>query len=409
MTASVHPGELLSRGHRLRYVFILGALTALGPFTIDLYLPAFPAVAAALHTSESAVQITLAATTIGLAAGQLVVGPWSDVIGRRRPLIVATLVHVLASLACAFAPNIEALTVFRFLMGAAAAAGGVVSLALVRDLFSGIPMLRMLSRLGMVNGLAPIVAPILGSQLLQWIDWRGIFVVLAAYGAVIALASVIGIRETLPVDKRIRSGIRALPGRMGGLLRDRRYLGLALVGGFVWGGEFAYLAGSPFLFQGVYAFSVAQYGLLFSVNALGFVLGTQLGARLAGRLAPQWLLALSTSVLVLSALVICAAAVFGWGLLLVVTPLWLSITAVGVCIPCVQGLALAPHGSESGLAASLLGAMNFTVAGIVTPLVGVIVTGNALGMGAVMLACAALASAALWWLVRPRSVPALAR
>jgi DHA1 family bicyclomycin/chloramphenicol resistance-like MFS transporter len=409
MSVVTHPGDLLSRQHRLRYVIILGALTALGPFTIDLYLPAFPEVAAALRVTPTAIQATLAATTIGLAIGQLIVGPWSDVVGRRMPLIVATFAHVAASLACAAAPNVELLTVSRFVMGAAAAAGGVVSLALVRDLFSGVPMMRMLSRLGMINGLAPIVAPILGSQLLRWMDWRGIFVVLAIYGAVICVASALWITETLPSESRIRSGVRALPGRMGGLLRDRRYLGLALIGGFVWGGEFSYLAGSPFLFQGVYAFSVAQYGLLFSVNALGYVLGTQLGGRLSARVPPQWILAVGTSVLVASGAFLCAGAVLTGGLLAVVIPLWFSVAAVGVCIPCVTGLALAPHGAEAGTAASLLGAMNFTVAGLVTPLVGLIATPDALGMGTVMLGCAVVASASLWLLVRPRSVPALTR
>lgn len=409
MSVIAHPGDLLSRNHRLRYVIILGALTALGPFTIDLYLPAFPAVALSLHTTASAIQVTLAATTIGLAIGQLVVGPLSDVVGRRWPLILATSAHVAASLACSLAPNVELLTLFRFLMGAAAAAGGVVSLALVRDLFSGVPMMRMLSRLGMINGLAPIVAPILGSQLLRVLDWRGIFVVLASYGALISIASALWIIETLPSERRIRSGLRALPARMGALLRNPRYIGLAIVGGFVWGGEFSYLAGSPFLFQGVYAFSVAQYGLLFSVNALGYVVGTQVGARLSSRVPPQWILALGTTVLVTAAALICVGSLSHWGLVALLLPLWFSIATVGLCIPCVQGLALAPHGAEAGTAASLLGAINFTVAGLVTPVVGLISTHSALGMGAVMLACGAVASASLWWLVRPRSVPALAR
>ena len=174
-----HPGDLLSRRQRLVYVLVLGALTALGPFTVDLYLPAFPVLQDELGVSAAAVQLTLTGTMIGFGFGQLIVGPWSDKVGRRLPLILATALHIAASVAAALAPDIVWLSAFRLLQGFGAAAGGVVAMAMVRDLFGGKPLVRMLSRLALVNGLAPVLAPVIGSQLLGVMDWRGVFVVLA--------------------------------------------------------------------------------------------------------------------------------------------------------------------------------------------------------------------------------------
>ena len=191
-------GDTFSSAQRLKYILILGALSALGPFTIDLYLPAFPTVAAELHASDAAIQITLTATLIGFALGQLIVGPLADAFGRRKPLLIATGVHVLASFAVAFAPTVELVTVGRVFQGIGAAGSGVVAMAIVRDLFSGQRLIRMLSRLALVWGLAPVLAPVIGSQLLRVIDWRGVFVVLAGYGLVMVIVSAFFMIETLP-------------------------------------------------------------------------------------------------------------------------------------------------------------------------------------------------------------------
>ena len=167
-----HPGDKLSRRQRLVYVLLLGGLTALGPLTIDLYLPAFPILEEDLGVSAGAIQLTLTGTTIGFALGQLVVGPWSDRIGRRLPLIIATLLHIAACVGAAVSPEIVTLGVFRVLQGAGAAAGGVVAMAMVRDLFGGRPLVRMLSRLALITTLAPLLAPLIGSQMLRFTDWR---------------------------------------------------------------------------------------------------------------------------------------------------------------------------------------------------------------------------------------------
>ncbi|OUD99148.1 Bicyclomycin resistance protein [Clavibacter michiganensis subsp. michiganensis] len=200
-SAVLHPGDALSRRERIVYIIVLGALVGLGPFTIDLYLPAFPVIKDQFGVSDAAVQLTLTGTTIGFALGQLVVGPWSDRVGRRLPLIVATSLHILASLGAALAPDVTVLLVFRILQGAGAAGGAVVAMAMVRDLFGGRPLVRMLSRLALVTGLAPILAPVIGSQLLRFVDWRGVFYALTAYAILVVIAVTFFIVETLPKDR----------------------------------------------------------------------------------------------------------------------------------------------------------------------------------------------------------------
>ena len=249
-----NPGDSLSRRRKFLYILTLGALTALGPFTVDLYLPAFPALEDSLGVSEAAVQLTLTGTTVGFALGQLVVGPLSDKFGRRLPLILATAVHITASLGAAQSTDIATLGFFRVLMGIGAAGGGVVAMAMVRDLFSGYAMVRMFSRMALVNGLAPILAPVIGSQLLLLMPWPGIFLFLAAYGTCVIIAALFVIRETLPPELRGKTGMTVRQ-RYKVLFSDRIFVGLLLVGGMNFAGLFTYLSASPFLFQNVYGFT----------------------------------------------------------------------------------------------------------------------------------------------------------
>lgn len=409
MTTVVHPGDSLSGRQRAVYVLILGALTALGPFTIDLYLPAFPQIEGDLDVSTAAVQLTLTATTLGFALGQLLVGPWSDKVGRRLPLVLATSVHVLASIGVAFSPDISWLLAFRVLQGFGAAAGGVVAMATVRDLFGGYPLVRMLSRLALVTGIAPIAAPVIGSQLLLIMPWRGMFGVLAAYGVIIMVLAALFIVETLPPARRVEKGHSTLGERYRSLFTDRIFVGVAIIGGMTFAGLFAYLSASSFLFQDVYGLDPQTYGLLFAANSIGVVIGVQVSSRLAKYFGPAWILAGSTAVLLGSAIAIVVLELAGAGLLGTVIPLWFFITACGFGFPCVQVLALANHGKEAGTAASVLGAMNFGLAGLISPIVGLFGIADAVPMGTVMAITAAVAIASLWFIVRPRTVPALSR
>ncbi len=406
MTITAHPGDSLSRRQKLIYILVLGLLTALGPFTIDLYLPAFPIIGDELGVSATAVQLTLTATTIGFAAGQLIVGPFSDKFGRRMPLIIATAVHVLASIGAAMSTDITMLGVFRVLQGIGAAGGGVVAMAMVRDLFGGYQLVRMLSRMALVNGMAPILAPVIGSQLLGIMDWPGIFWFLAVYGAFVVVAAFVFIIETLPPQKRKSDGV-SVAQRYQAVFSDRIFVGTLLVGGFNFAALFTYLSASTFLFQTTFGFTPQQYGYLFAVNSLGVVTGVQVASRIMRHTGPQWVIAWATAAQVAAAAAMIICDQLGLGLWGVMIPLWFFICATGFLFPSVQVLGLARNGSQAGTAASLLGATTFGFAGIITPVVGLIGVTTATPMAVIMGSSILLAMAALWLIVRPRMVPGI--
>lgn len=402
MTTASHPGDALSRGRLILYIVALGALVALGPFTIDLYLPAFPRVAAEFRAPDSAIQLTLTATTIGFGLGQLFVGPLSDRVGRRWPLLLATVLHVVASVAVALAPSVPILIALRVVQGIGAAGGGVVAMAMVRDLFGGQPLIRMLSRLALVSGLAPILAPVIGSQLLAVLDWRGVFWCLAAYGAVILLAAVFLIHETLPGELRHMAGHSTVRQRYGALFRDRVFLGVLVIGGMTFSGLFAYLSASPFILQDGYHLSAQEFGLLFGINSLGLVIASQAASRIMRRVPPSRVLVFSLPLILLSAIaLILDGVVFESApLIAVAIPFFVLVAAAGFTFPTVQVLALAGHGREAGTAASLLGAANFGLAGAISPIVGLIgVTPQHTGI--VIAVTCAIGLVSLWALVRP--------
>jgi DHA1 family bicyclomycin/chloramphenicol resistance-like MFS transporter len=408
LTTVVHPGDSLSSRQKFVYVIVLGALTALGPFTIDLYLPAFPALKDELGVSAAAIQLTLTATTLGFALGQLLVGPWSDKVGRRIPLIVATALHIAASAGVAFAPDVMWVGVFRVLQGVGAAGGGVVAMAIVRDLFGGYPLVRMLSRLALVSGLAPILAPLIGSQLLLVLDWRGVFWFLTAYGVLAILAAVFFLVETLPAARREDRGHSSVGERYKSLFTDRVFVGVIVISGMTFSGLFAYLSSSSFLFQEVYGLDPQEFGILFAINSLGIVAGVQTSSRLAKFVGPQWILTWAVGGMLVSALSIVVLDTLNVGLLGILIPLFFFILSCGFAFPCQQVLALANHGSEAATAASVLGAVNFGLAGLISPIVGLFGIHNAVPMGGVMAVTASVSMVTMWIIVRPRSVPALA-
>ncbi len=406
----LHPGDRISTARRVVYVILLGALTALGPFTIDLYLPAFPVLQVDFQTTSAAIQLTLTGTMVGFALGQLIVGPLSDKVGRRVPLLSVTALHVLASVAAALAPTLELLSVARVFMGIGAAAGGVVAMAIVRDLFGGRRLVVMLSRLALVSGVAPVIAPLIGSALLVVMPWRGIFVVLAIYGLVMLISAIALVPETLPRERRQERGSTTVAQRYRSVFSDRVFIGVLIIGGMTFSGLFSYLSSSSFLFQETYGFDAQQYGLLFAANSLGVVVGVQFASRLAARFGPQWVLAVSTSVLVVASVAIIVTDQLGWGLWGTVVPLFFFMTACGFTFPCVQVLALDRHGKAAGTAASIIGATNFGVAGLISPLVGWIAKDagiTATTMASVMVGCAVIGLLSLWLIVRPKTVAQL--
>ena len=409
MTTVVHPGDSLTSRQRFVYIIVLGALTALGPFTIDLYLPAFPLVEAELNTSVAAIQLTLTATTIGFALGQLFVGPWSDRVGRRLPLIIATAVHIGASLAIVFAPDVVWVGVFRVLQGIGAAGGGVVAMAMVRDLFGGLPLVRMLSRLALVSGLAPVIAPVIGSQLLLFTDWRGIFLFLTLYGVLALAAAIFFLVETQPPARRGDRGHSTTRERYRALFTDRVFVGVAVIAGMTFTGLFGYLSSSSFLFQEVYNFSAQEFGLLFGINSIAIIIGVQTSSRLARIIGPQWILFGGVLLMLLAASTIVLLSLQGAGLFGVIVPLWFFILGCGFCFPMQQVLALDGHSGEAATAASLMGAVNFGLAGLLSPIVGLFGIHDAIPMGVMMMATSVVSVIVMLAVVRPRSVPALTR
>jgi DHA1 family bicyclomycin/chloramphenicol resistance-like MFS transporter len=384
-----------------RTALTLGAFVAVGPLTIDMYLPALPTIASDLGTTAFAVQLTLTGTLLGLALGQLVLGPLSDAMGRRGPLLAGTALHVLASLMILVAPNIAVLGALRVLQGVGSAAGAVIALAIVRDLFDGRAAATMLSRLFLVIGAAPVLAPTIGGEVLRFTTWRGLFVVLAVYGLLLLAGGWFALRETLPVERRRSSGVAATMRTYGSLFRDRTYVGLVLVAGLTMAALFSYIAGSSFVYQGQYGLDEQEFGLFFGVGAVWLIGATQLNPVLLRRWSPGQVLVAGTAAAALAGGVLLAlAATDTGGLLGVALPLWAVLFAAGLAMPNAPALALSRHGDAAGAAAALLGAVQFGVGAAVSPVVGLL--GNdAAAMGTVVLAGLTSALVVLALVVRP--------
>jgi DHA1 family bicyclomycin/chloramphenicol resistance-like MFS transporter len=400
----------MSRRRYLQLVLVLGSLTALGPLTIDMYLPALPSLTADLATTEAAAQATITGMLVGLGLGQLVIGPLSDALGRRRPLITGVVAHLFASVLCALAPSIGLLTAARLVQGLAGAAVAVVSMAIVRDLFSGMAAATLLSRLMLVTGIAPVLAPSLGGLVLSGTTWRGVFVVLATAAFVLVWVAVLGLRETLPEHRRRTANPGAILRTYRGLLRDRTFVALVLVAGLAFATLFSYISGSSFILQNLYGLSSGAYAVVFGLNSFGLVLATQVNPVLVRRFGPRQVLrgAIALAFVASSALLI-GALTGGGGLPMLLVPLWFVVASVGCIMPNTPALALTRHGESAGTAAALLGSAQFLIGGAAAPLVGAFGDGSAVPMGAVMTGATALAGVLVLRFVRtsePVPVPA---
>ncbi|MBB3051668.1 DHA1 family bicyclomycin/chloramphenicol resistance-like MFS transporter [Prauserella isguenensis] len=399
-------GARLSRTGRLRFALILGGLTAFGPLSIDMYLPALPGMAGDLSAANSLVQLTLAAFVIGLGAGQLVAGPLSDAFGRRKPLLVGVALYITASVLCAFSPSIEMLIGARALQAFGAAAGIVVARATVRDLFSGIAMSRFFSALMLVTGVAPILAPIIGGQLLTVTSWRGIFAALAAFGGVLLLVSALALPETLPQTSR-------RPARIGGvlrtylsLLRHRAFLGSALTIGLGFAGMFTYISASSFVLQDIYGLDPQAYSFAFGGGAIGLVIMTQVNGRLVGRFSQRGLLRTGLLAGTTAGVVATVAAVAELGLPVLLPAVYLVVCSNGMVMPNAMALAMSDHPDKAGSASALLGVLQFLIAGASSPLIALFGESSAVPMVALMAAFFALALTSFLTMVRPRSAGA---
>ncbi|GLW67917.1 Bcr/CflA family drug resistance efflux transporter [Kitasatospora phosalacinea] len=383
-------------------VITLGSLVALGPLTTDLYLPALPDLTADLHSTAPAAQLTLTGSLIGMVIGQLLFGPLSDRLGRRRPMLAGLVAYTVASALCAFAGSMPVLVAGRVLQGVAGSAALVIARAVVRDRLEGTAMIRFMATMGLISGLAPIVAPLAGAQLLRVTDWRGTFVALVVLGAALTAACAFGVRETLPPERRHGGGLGTTVRAIGGLLRDRVFLGYLLTSTFAFGALFAYVGGSSVVLQDVYRISSQTYSLVFAVNSVALLAATQLNGRfLVQRCSERTLLVSGLAVAALAgASVVLCTTVWDTGLAGVWPALTLLMASMGVILPSANGQALtmAPH--AAGSASALLGTGTFLCGAVVAPLSSLGGHPSATVLGAVVLGCALLALASFLALCR---------
>jgi len=369
---------------RLWMIIILGALSAFGPLSIDMYLPSLPDMTTTFHTTTSLTQLSLTSCLIGLAVGQLFAGPISDVKGRRMPLLIGMVLYGISSLICAFSPSIEILIVMRFVQGLAGAAGIVISRAIVRDMYSGTQLTQFFSMLMLVNGAAPILSPLFGGQLLHFTSWRGVFIVLTVIGVLMLLAVLYGLKETLPASRRSKGGIVNTLSTFGVLLRDRKFMGIALCQGFVSAGMFAYISGSPFVLQDIFKVSPQMFSLIFAVNGIGIIVAGQVTGRLAPRLGERKLFISGILLATIGGLSFLAMITNEAGLYATLLPLFFVVSSVGIVGASGSSMALQDYGHSAGSASALLGLLAYIFGGIVSPLVGLQGSGTALPMGIVI-------------------------
>ncbi|MFF9563541.1 multidrug effflux MFS transporter [Leifsonia sp. NPDC014704] len=383
---------------------LLLVLTVFGPISMDLYLPALPALTSELGAATSLAQLTVTACLIGLAAGQLIAGPLSDRFGRRGPALIGVAAYIVVSALCAVSPTIEILVAARLVQGLAGGVGIVIAQAAGRDVYEGGRLIRFYGRLTVIGGFAAIVGPLLGGALTAVLDWRGLFVVLAVIGAVILLWVAVGFPETLGRDARTAAGFAVIGRDIRLLLSDRRFVGAVVAQGFVYAALFAYLSGATYVLQGVYGLSPQGYALAFGLNSAGFMVF----GYLAGRLSERWSV---TGTLIVGLVVagVGAAGLLFAGLTavplgVVVVSLFLLAAGTAITSPPSTTLALADYPQIAGTASSLLGAARFAFGGVAAPLVGVAGSLSILPLGVVTTVSIALAAvAATVFLVR-RSV-----
>lgn len=385
-------------------VLLLAALIAVGPLTIDLYLAAFPEIATDLGTSQASVQLTMTTTLIGLALGQLVIGSVSDSLGRRRPLIVAFALYAVVSLAIASADSIIALAALRAVQGFAASAGMVMSMAIVRDRFSGPRVAKVIARLMLVVGVAPILAPSLGAQLLRFGDWRTMFFVLAGAGALLLALVTLVLKESLPPQYRRSGGLRPALASYGSLLRDRSFVALALLAGFYMAAMFTYISASTFVFQDDFGLTAQQFALVFGAGAISVTAGSQINGALAGRVTPERILSTVVPIgVVLSVVLITVAATVGRtvaGIGPLISVLVLVLGTAGFVMPSVPAIALERNAHQAGSAAALLGASQFCVGAVIAPVTGLFGEVTVLTMTAVMSGTIVVAAGLLLYVAR---------
>ncbi|MCY8913540.1 multidrug effflux MFS transporter [Bacillus atrophaeus] len=356
---------------KLGMVLLLGTLASFGPLSLDMYLPALPQVANDLHTTASLAQLSLTFCLLGLALGQIVVGPLSDMKGRRKPLIVSMVFYALSSILCAYSPSVTFLIIMRFIQGFTGAAGIVIARASARDMYSGKELTAFFSMLMLVNGAAPILAPITGGFVLQFSEWPTVFIILAIIGFFIFIAVTAALPESLPIEKRTTGGLKETLQTFRLLLGDRSFMGFAFSQAFILTGMFAYISGSPFVLQNIFGVSAQMFSFLFAVNGAGIISATQITGRLAAKRDERALFTFGLILSIIGSIALLAALALNLGIIAVCIALFVIVSCVGIVTTTGFALAMQKQEKGAGSAAALLGLLPFIGGALAAPLVGI--------------------------------------
>lgn len=382
------------------FALMLSAFSALGPFTVDMYLSSLPTMMNDFGTTASLIQASLTASLLGLGLGQLVAGPLSDSYGRRKPLMISMLLYFLISIACAFAPTIGLFIALRFIQGFVASAGLVISRAIVRDQYSGVEMVKFMALLTMISNVAPLISPTAGSAVTTFTSWIGVFIFLGFLGLFLTGMTVWGIKESLPVAQRIPSNFKEVLRNYGSLLRDRSFMGYALVNGILFSGVFAYVAGTPFIYQNMYGISPQLFSILFALNGLGIILGSQLVKRLADRIDEQQIFRIGLLLAFITTAVVLIVVLTHGPFIALFISIFLFAASIGIIGPVSFTLAMESQGHIAGSAAAVLGSLQFALGAVTSPLVGLAGENSAIPFGITIFMTSVLAVIAYVILVK---------
>jgi MFS transporter, DHA1 family, multidrug resistance protein len=373
--------------HRLWMALVLGSLSAFGPLSIDMYLPGLPTLTKELQTTASVGQLSLTACLIGLALGQLFVGPLSDVRGRRKPLIIALVTYSFASLLCSFSSTIWMLIFLRFIQGASGAAGIVISRASVRDLYSGTELTKFYALLMLINGAAPILAPIAGGQLLHFVSWRGIFITLFLIGLLMFAAVAFRFQETLSKENRLTGGVKQTLVTFRILITNRDFMGFAITQGLIFAGMFAYISGSPFVLENIFHVTPQSFSVIFAANGVGIIIASQITGRLAGKVSEYKMFIFGLLLASFGSVALLISVIANIGLLGIIPSLFFVVSSVGIVATTSFSLAMQKQEKTAGSASAILGVIGFVFGAVVAPLVGIGGSNSSLPMGIVIAFC----------------------
>lgn len=386
-----------------RHALVLGLLCAIGPFAIDMYLPALPSIAADLNASTGATQMTIMSFFIGFGLAQLVYGPLSDMLGRKPPTYFGLALFLVASIGCAFAPSIEWLIAFRFIQGVGGAGPMIVPRAIIRDMHTGLEATKLMSLVMLVFSVCPILAPLIGSALIVPFGWRSVFVAIAITASLGIVLLYVAQEETHLKHNRVRSELKAVLRGYGTLLTHWRFLGLTFIGGLGMASFFAFLGSSSFIYIEHFGLTPVQYAFGFSVNAIGFIGASQLSALLGQRFGMARVIKAAIFIYTAMALLMLAVTLAGAdNLFVLMALLFVTFAGLGLVIPTTMVLALDDHGPIAGMAAALGGTLQMVLGGFVIVLVSLIFDGTPLPMVAAIAGCAVLASVITFMTLRGR-------